>query len=240
MYFHQQEFDVRCEWGKHGVRILAPISDVIIIIDVLSFCTSVDIAVTRGAIVYPFFSQTQSALDFAQSVGAIVAKSRREESGFSLSPESLLDIPKSTKIVLPSPNGSTLSLAANPTPVLAGCLRNAAAVANAAKKFGKKISVIPAGERWKDDGSLRPCFEDLVGAGAILQHLPGLHSPEAKLAVAAFDGIQSELELFLQQCGSGRELIQRGFPNDVALASMLDVSQSVPTLVNGAYVDPGE
>ena len=236
MFFHQQEFDVRCEWGKHGVRMLAPISDLIIIIDVLSFCTSVDIAVSRGAIVYPFFSQTQSALDFAHSVGAILAKSRREESGFSLSPESLLDIPGNTKIVLPSPNGSTLSLAAKPSPVLAGCLRNAAAVANAAKKYGKKIGVIPAGERWKDDDSLRPCFEDLVGAGAIIRHLPGSHSPEASLAEAAFDGIQSNLGLYLQQCGSGRELIRRGFSNDVALASMMDVSQSAPTLVNDAYI----
>lgn len=220
--------------------MLAPISDVIIIIDVLSFCTSVDIAVSRGAIVYPFFSQTQSALDFAQSVGAIVAKSRREESGFSLSPESLLDIPKSTKIVLPSPNGSALSLAAKPTPVLAGCLRNAAVVAYAATKYGNKIGVIPAGERCKDDESLRPCFEDLIGAGAIIRHLPSLHSPEASLAVAAFDGIQSGLELFLQQCGSGRKLIQRGFPKDVALACMLDVSQTVPTLVNGAYIQSEE
>ena len=236
MYFHQQEFDVRCEWEQHGVRMLAPISDVIIIIDILSFCTSVDIAVSRGAIVYPFFSQTKSARDFAQSVGAIVANSRREETGFSLSPESLLDIPGRTKIVLPSPNGSTLSLAAKPTPVLAGCLRNAAAVANAATKYGKKIGVIPAGERWKDDGSLRPCFEDLVGAGAIIRHLPGSHSPEASLAVAAFDGIQSDLELCLQLSGSGKELIQRGFPNDVALASMLDVSQTVPTLVNDSYI----
>jgi phosphosulfolactate phosphohydrolase-like enzyme len=42
--------------------------------------------------------------------------------------------------------------------------------------------------------------------------------------------------LYLQQSGSGRELIQRGFPNDVSLASMLDVSQTVPTLVNDAYV----
>jgi phosphosulfolactate phosphohydrolase-like enzyme len=42
--------------------------------------------------------------------------------------------------------------------------------------------------------------------------------------------------LYLKQSGSGRELIQRGFPNDVALASMLDVSQTVPTLVNDAYI----
>jgi 2-phosphosulfolactate phosphatase len=47
MIFDQQEFDIRCEWGEHGISVLAPISDVIIIIDVLSFSTSVDVAGPR-------------------------------------------------------------------------------------------------------------------------------------------------------------------------------------------------
>jgi 2-phosphosulfolactate phosphatase len=33
MIFDQQEFDIRCEWGEHGISVLAPISDVIIIIN---------------------------------------------------------------------------------------------------------------------------------------------------------------------------------------------------------------
>jgi 2-phosphosulfolactate phosphatase len=41
MTFDQQEFDIRCEWGAHGVAVLAPISDVLIIIAVLSFSSSV-------------------------------------------------------------------------------------------------------------------------------------------------------------------------------------------------------
>ena len=84
MFFHQQEFDIRCEWGEQGVARLAPISDVVIIIDVLSFCTSVEIAVSRGAIVYPYSGLAESAKDFADSVGAILAKSRRDKGHFSL------------------------------------------------------------------------------------------------------------------------------------------------------------
>ena len=55
------------------------------------------------------------------------------------------------------------------------------------------------------------------------------------MALEAFIGVQPNLELLIKQSGSGKELIQRGFPNDVALASMLDVSLSVPMLLNNAY-----
>ena len=43
------------------------------------------------------------------------------------------------------------------------------------------------------------------------------------------------LEL-LKQCGSGVELIQKKFPEDVDLAAELDVSDCVPTLINKAYI----
>jgi len=235
MIFNQQEFDVRCEWGPQGVSMLAPISDVIIIIDVFSFCTCVEIGVGRGALIYPFQSQGESAQIFADSVGAILASHRREISDYSLSPASFLSIPNGTRIVLPSPNGSLLSTTAGPTPVLAGCLRNAFAVAAAATKFGKKIGVIPAGERWKTDGSLRPCLEDILAAGAILRHLPGALSPEARMAVSVFNGFQSSLESHLRQSSSAKELMEQGFIEDVILASMLDVSTSVPFLKDHSY-----
>lgn len=49
MTFDQHESDVRFEWEEHGVATLAPISDAVIIVDVLSFSTSIEIAVNRGA-----------------------------------------------------------------------------------------------------------------------------------------------------------------------------------------------
>jgi len=152
-----------------------------------------------------------------------------------LSPASLTAIPKDTRIVLPSPNGATLTLAAKPTPVLAGCLRNAGAVAAVAGKYGRKIAVIPAGERWKDDGSLRPAFEDLIGAGAIISHLNGHRSPEALVALAAFRAVESDLDNALRQCSSGKELIEWGFATDVLLAAQRNVSACAPLLVNDAY-----
>jgi 2-phosphosulfolactate phosphatase len=96
--------------------------------------------------------------------------------------------------------------------------------------------VIAAGERWQDDQSLRPSFEDLIGAGAIISYLSGNLYPEAAGAVAAFREARPRLEEYLRQCGSGKELIERGFAEDVSLASELDASDSAPLLIDAAVV----
>ncbi|MGF1481245.1 MAG: 2-phosphosulfolactate phosphatase [Cyanophyceae cyanobacterium] len=235
MNFDQADFEVRCEWGKQGVLTLAPISDVIIIVDVLSFSTCIDIASSRGAIVFPCPSRNETAEAFARSVGAKLAD-KRGSSSYSLSPASLLQIETGTRLVLPSLNGSSLSLATGTTPTLTGCLRNAEAIAHSAMTYGQHITVVPAGERWHD-GSLRPSFEDLIGAGAIINDLQGRLSPEAQAAVYAYLGVQQSLGGLLKQCGSGRELLERGFEHDVELAAELNVSDCVPTIIDGAYVN---
>jgi 2-phosphosulfolactate phosphatase len=239
MCFNQQAFAIRCEWGAHGVAQLAPHSDAVMIVDVLSFTTCVDIAVGNGAVVYPYRWRDVSALAYAQSLDAILARPRHQhDPGYSLSPASLVTIPADTRLVLPSPNGATLTLATGQVPTFAGCLRNATAVAGALQRQGRRISVIPAGEQW-GDGSHRPAIEDWVGAGAVISHLPGTRSPEAELAAAAFQHVRHNLHCGLKACGSARELIGRGFERDVELALALDVSAAVPILTHGAYRHQG-
>lgn len=234
-YFDQQAYEIRFEWGLAGVQTLAPVSDVVVIVDVLSFTTSVDIAVGNGAVVFPYRATAEMLPAFARSVDALVARhGRRPGTGYSLAPSSLVDIPAGTRIVLPSPNGSTLSLATDGVATLAGCLRNATAVARRASQLGQRISVIAAGERWPD-GSLRPGLEDLLGAGAILSELGGTTSPEAETAVVSFQQAQHDLASTLERCGSGKELIARGFAADVALAAQLNASPTAPLLRDGAY-----
>lgn len=235
MYYDQHDFNIRCEWGMRGLTTLAPICDVVVIVDVLSFTTSVDIATGRGAIVYPYSGPSGELNTFAASVGADVAGFRRSGSRYSLSPSSLLKIPVGTSIVLPSPNGSTLTLAAPAMPVLAGCLRNARATAAAAAANGSHIAVIPAGERWRDDGSLRPSFEDLLGAGAVISYLAGKRSPEAEVAAAVFRAAAGDLAGLLRQCSSGRELLERGYADDVELAAQQNVNTQAAALIDGAY-----
>ena len=101
---------------------------------------------------------------------------------------------------------------------------------------GKRISVIPAGEKWPD-GSLRPAFEDIAGAGAIISYLKGELSPESKASAAVYQDIKNELLIHIKNCSSGKELIERGFETDIDLACVLNVSNSVPGLVNGEYTE---
>ncbi|TVR57888.1 MAG: hypothetical protein EA426_11230 [Spirochaetaceae bacterium] len=234
MTFDQAEFDVRLEWGENGVRALAPISDAIIIVDVMSFSTAVVIATARGAIVYPYRFKDDSAIAFADSIDAELA-GPRGKANYSLSPVSLMTIGAGTRLVLPSPNGSTLSLSTGDTPTFAGALRNSRAVAMAASRRGRRVSVIACGERWKEDGSLRPALEDLLGAGRIIAQLPGRLSPEALAALAAFRAAEPDLLTALTQCSSGKELIAMGFEHDIPPTAELDADDCAPILIDGAY-----
>lgn len=179
---------VRLEWGADGLEALGPAADIIVIIDVLSFSTCVEIATSRGAVVYPYLHRDESARSFAADRGAALA-GRRGEAEYSLSPASLAELDAGQRLVLPSPNGSTIALAAKRYGhVLAGSLRNARAVAAACRALGGTVAIIAAGERWPT-GGLRPAIEDALGAGAIASYLePASCSPEARAAAAAFLG----------------------------------------------------
>lgn len=232
----QDGFDIRFDWGLAGIEVLAESAGAVVIIDVLSFSTCVDVAVSAGAEVYPYRYRDPSAQAFAESIGALCAGSRSDpDTPYSLSPPSLTGLSEGTRLVLPLPNGATLSLATGDRPTFVGCLRNAAAVAGRAAETGGPVCVIAAGERWPD-GSLRPAVEDLVGAGAVIAGLPGRASPEARLATATFRSSADDgLATMLADSVSGRELTAAGFAGDVEVASQLDVSDAAPRLTDGAF-----
>lgn len=237
-YLDQSDYAIRCEWGQQGIERLTA-AEVIIIVDVLSFSTCVDITVSRGATVLPYRWKDETAIAYASEQNAELASRRnRFDGGYSLAPSSLVNVPAGLRLVLPSPNGSTLAFLAKDTgaKVVAGCLRNATAVAQWANDNGNTISVIPAGERWPD-GSVRYAIEDLIGAGAILQQLQGNISPEAQAACAAWTAMEQALSETLLHSASGRELDQKGFKSDVELAAMHDVSTTVPLLTATGFVN---
>jgi 2-phosphosulfolactate phosphatase len=240
--YDQSGFDARFDWGADGASELGRASRVLIVVDLMSFSTAVDVAVSHGAAAYPCHFAKGASKALALRIGGIETVVRRATTSskpFSLSPATMARARPGMKIIVASPNGAQVSLAAakSRATVLAGCLRNAAAVARAALGIGVPIAVIAAGERWSPTDALRPAFEDMVGAGAILSALGAISmSPEARTALAAFRDVESDLPRALAECASGRELIDRGFEQDVTWASERDVSAAVPILRDGAFV----
>lgn len=270
----QISYDVRFEWGPAGAAALAPSSSCLAVVDVLSFSTSVTVAVEAGTRVYPCAwpaepaaesgakRAAEPAAEFARSHRAELAVGRRAVSAarpWSLSPAALRRAPFVPRLVLPSPNGSAICAAAaegagvgagvglgagagaglgvGAVTVIAGCLRNAAAVGRFLRGSPGPVTVIAAGERWPD-GSLRPALEDLLGAGAILAALrdrgAGTFSPEAEAARACFEAT-ADVAAAVSGCASGRELIEGGFGEDVAIAAETDACLVVPVLADGAF-----
>ncbi|MFV0526209.1 MAG: 2-phosphosulfolactate phosphatase [Acidimicrobiales bacterium] len=244
----QSGFAYRFDWGPSGLQALGPGCAVILVVDVLRFTTAVTVAVERGACVYPYPWEDGQAAAYASARGAELA-GLREDGGWSLSPTDLQQLPPGTGLVLPSPNGSTIAYEASRlgvAHVVAACLRNATAAARVASLLadGDPIGVIAAGERGLD-GTLRPAVEDLLGAGAVLAALdpsgaisaPGC-SPEADAARAAFVAARPRLPEGLAASASGRQLVGRGWADDVAMAAAHDTSWAVPLLVGDAFVAP--
>jgi 2-phosphosulfolactate phosphatase len=259
----QDRHVVRLDWGPSAAEALtsyavaagSPVCAVVV--DVLSFTTCVSVAVDAGTRVHPYRWKDESAQAFADDRGATLARPRSETrsgGGVSLSPASIRAAGGIGELVLPSPNGSTISavLAEAGADVVAASLRNRAAVAawlvgwlesSGGSRAQPAVVVVPAGERWPDE-SLRPAVEDLWGAGAVvaalaarLEHRGGplLLSPEAEAAGAAWLAVQDRVGEALHACASGRELVELGWPDDVAIAAELDASDAVPVLTDGVY-----
>ncbi len=49
MFYDQSNFLIRFKWGLSGMRLVGGASSILIIDDILSFSTCVDVAVSRGA-----------------------------------------------------------------------------------------------------------------------------------------------------------------------------------------------
>lgn len=247
--FGQGAFDVRFDWGPMGARAVH--ADVAVIVDVLSFSTSVTIAVDRGMTVFPYPWKGDRAAEFAIEHDAVLAVGRLEDTKaagatpLSLSPAGLLTAEPVQRLVLPSPNGSTIAAALRDTDSLVaiGCVRNATAVSQRladAIDQDRSVAVIAAGERWEYDDSFRPALEDQLGAGAILAGLRNRGfadrmSPESLAAATLFDSLKDDLTAMLHEAVSGRELAAKGFASDVDAAAERDVTSVVPMLVDGAF-----
>lgn len=232
---------VQLAWGRRGAQAAANREDILVVVDTLRFSTAAATAVHHGAVIYPCPVDEALVTALAQRVGGEVAAHQHTApmpSRFSLSPRSYLGIEPGTRVVLPSPNGSTCCQYGPHTPWLfVGALVNAHAVAGAVSYLlasqPLNVTVLACGERWRlpaEEGVLRFALEDYLGAGAVLSAIPFAQTVEAQACGATFQALQEQLEAILWECESGRELRTKGLGEDVRHAAQLNVYDTAPVL----------
>jgi 2-phosphosulfolactate phosphatase len=243
--FDQAPYRCRLEWGRRGAREAAERGDAVVIVDAISFSSAVATAAAHGVMVYPC-PEEEDAAALAERVEAELAVRRAdvpERGRFSLSPLTFVAADGGTRVVLPSPNGSTCTRLAQRAPyVFAGSFLNAAAVGAAVTEVigptQRCVTVVPCGERWKIDGGdgvLRPCMEDFVAGGAIIASTGLDKSPEALAAEGAFLHVKDRLEQVLLECASGRELRAIGREDEILHDARLNLYDAVPELRGDRY-----
>lgn len=234
---------VLLEWGPVGAAAFAPQCDVAVVVDVLTFSTTVTVAADVGVGVVPYRWADSTAVEDAVAWEAplVLPRDAAGPGEVSLSPATFRAANGVSRVVLPSPNGSTVCavLAETGVDVVVASLRNRRAVASYLARRDDRVLVVAAGERWPD-GSLRPAIEDLWGAGGVVAALHDLGaravSDEAAAAAAAYRLVEHRLLDALTACLSGAELVGRGYASDLAIAAELDTSDAVPVLEGGELV----
>ncbi|AIQ54134.1 2-phosphosulfolactate phosphatase [Paenibacillus sp. FSL R7-0331] len=250
MFFDQAPYDIKLDWGQRGARAAAERGDIIIIVDVLSFSSTVVTAVQHKANIYPYPPPAnEQAKAYAKELGAEIIRGRAEAvrtGGHSLSPLTFSSADYERDFVLCSMNGAACTwIAAQAPALLVGCLLNASAVAETANRLRLElraaITVVPCGEKWPDvigsENNLRPGIEDYLGAGLILSKLTGSKSAEAEVCIGALRSSGQRIRELIWECTSARELRGRGFEADVTYCCQVDISYAVPVMQHNRFIN---
>jgi 2-phosphosulfolactate phosphatase len=250
LFLDQSPFEIKVEWGQRGARDASDRGDIVIIVDVLSFSSTVVTAVDHGAEIYPCSPPiNESVKAYAREINAQMVWGRAEAlqfGGHSLSPTTFTSADRGQKFVMCSLNGAACTRVASKVPaLLIGSFLNASAVAQIANqlraKLNANLTVIPCGEQWpnslENENKLRPGIEDYLGAGMIVSQLIGSKSPEAEVCVGAFEYAENRLNELIWDAASSRELRERGYEQDVIHCSKVDISKAVPILVENRFAN---
>ncbi|HEX3678549.1 MAG TPA: 2-phosphosulfolactate phosphatase, partial [Galbitalea sp.] len=140
---------------------------------------------------------------------------------------------------LPEGSGLVDSLDVNNVIVVAGSLRNCAAVARwaleqQADKGDRFTVAVVASGALREDGQLWFALEDLLGAGAIIDALADVGidyaSPEAASAAAAFTGLRNATGHLIGASTGGRAVAKDGGRAAIDVAIAVNSSDEVPIL----------
>ena len=205
--FDQSTYQVRLEWGVDGLSRLAP-ADIVVVVDVLRFSTTVIEAVDRGED-YPL-----DAAAHAVSInGAPVAQAAARTGALVLL-------------------GGLRNASAVAVAVLAEQARRGARMSIAVIAAGE-LSGRDAASTLRfavEDQLGAGAIIDALGALGI-DHT----SPDAAVAAESFRALRRAVKHLLTASGSGRELIETGRGAAIARAAAVDAASVVPALREGIF-----
>lgn len=206
--FDQSRYQVRHEWGAAGLARLAP-ANVVVVVDVLRFSTTVTNAVAQGGRV-PLDADAH-----AVSINGAAVAAAAEASGALVMLGSLRNASAVAAAVLAEQQrrGDRTSVA-----VIAG---------GELTGRGPEAALRFAVEDQLGAGAI---VDALAGLG--IDHT----SPEAAAACEMFRGLRGAVRHLLTASGSGRELITAGRRDEVLGAAEVDAVGVVPVLRDGVFV----
>jgi 2-phosphosulfolactate phosphatase len=206
--FDQSTYQVRLEWGVAGLARLAP-ADIVVVVDVLRFSTTVIEAVDRGED-YPL----DAAAHAVSPGGAPVAQAAARTGALVLL-------------------GGLRNASAAAAAVLAEQQRRGARTSIAVIAAGELSGRDAVTLRFAVEDQLGAgAIIDALGALG-LDH----SSPDAAVAAESFRALRRAVKHLLTASGSGRELIETGRGDAVARAAAVDAASVVPVLRDGVFRD---
>ena len=205
--FDQSTYQVRLEWGVDGLARLAP-ADIVVVVDVLRFSTTVIEAVERGAD-FPVDAAAQ-----AISInGVAVAEAAAARDALVLL-------------------GALRNASAVADAVLAEQQRRGGRTSIAVIAAGE-LTGTDAGATLRfavEDQLGAGAIIDALGALGI-DHT----SPDAAIASESFRALRRAVTHLLTASGSGLELIEQGRRDEVLTAAGVDAASVVPVLRDGVF-----
>lgn len=237
------------DWGAEGLLKAVRREDVVVLVDVLRFCSTAVAAVRVGVSIIPAPGRLE-AEGLAATLRLPVVSSSKEGYEAGKPTDSPLWYQRyavtGTRVVYPSSNGGRLLSSVRGYPYLVlGALLNASAAARyagaLAESLGKGVTVVAAGELSTDFDPESPphllfAAEDLLGAGAVIDALSADLSAEAAVALGAWESCVQDRTKLLLTSWSGRHLQNTGRQEEVEYCAQLDVTEVVPILRHGEIV----
>jgi 2-phosphosulfolactate phosphatase len=234
---------VNVDFGPEGARAASAKGDLVVIVDVLRFSTTVCTAIANGFTIIPCATKAR-AEEIARETGATVS-GKTGVARYSLSPLDYVNPKNTEEVILISPNGAGCAEALADRAVgFIGCFLNARALArvlnSVAAASAKDITLIAAGEVREDQEddlkTRRFAIEDYLGCGIILSELKMRMTAEAELCMRAFDASNHDYAGLIRASLSGQYLINRGLEFDISHAVQKNIYGTVPVLEQGRFI----